>query len=134
ILDFGISKLGDPEGTHQTKDMIVGTPGYMAPEQGAGREISHKTDLFALGAIIYRILTGRPAFTGDHVAETIFQVAHSMPPRPSELWPILAPDVDLVVAIALAKSPGDRFESAAEIASALEEASRGELSPLLRSR
>jgi len=134
ILDFGISKLGDPDGTHQTRDMIVGTPGYMAPEQAAGREVSHKTDLFALGAIIYRTLTGRPAFTGDHVAETMFQVAHAMPPRPSELAPTLPADVDLVLAIALAKAPGDRFESAAEIASALEEASRGELSPLLRSR
>jgi tRNA A-37 threonylcarbamoyl transferase component Bud32 len=134
ILDFGISKLGDPDGTHQTKDIIVGTPGYMAPEQAAGREISHKTDLFALGAIVYRTLTGRPAFTGDHVAETMFQVAHGMPPRPSEIAPILPADVDLVLAIALAESPGDRFESAAEIAIALEEASRGELSPPTRSR
>jgi tRNA A-37 threonylcarbamoyl transferase component Bud32 len=134
ILDFGISKLGDPEGTHQTKDIVVGTPGYMAPEQAAGREVSHKTDLFALGAIVYRTLTGRPAFTGDHIAETMYQVAHAMPPRPSELSPTLPADVDLVLSIALAKAPGDRFESAAEIASALDEASRGELSPLVRSR
>ncbi len=134
ILDFGISKLGDPEGTHQTKDIVVGTPGYMAPEQAAGREVSHKTDLFALGAIVYRTLTGRPAFTGDHIAETMYQVAHAMPPRPSELSTLLHSDVDVVLAIALAKGPGDRFESAAEIASALDEASRGELSPLVRSR
>ncbi len=134
ILDFGISKLGDPEGTHQTKDMIVGTPGYMAPEQAAGRDISHKTDLFALGAIVYRTLTGRPAFSGDHVAETMFQVAHAMPPRPSELAPGLPPDVDWVLAIALAKAPGDRFEDAAELANALEAASRGEVSASIRSR
>jgi serine/threonine-protein kinase len=133
ILDFGISKLSDNEGTQQTRDMILGTPGYMAPEQAAGKEVTHRTDLFALGAIVYRALTGRPAFTGEHMAETIYQVAHAMPPRPSEIVK-MHEDVDLVLAIAIAKVAGDRFDSAAELAVALDNASRGELEPALRSR
>ena len=133
ILDFGISKLNDSEGTQQTKDMILGTPGYMAPEQAAGKAVSHRTDLFALGAIAYRALTGRPAFTGDHMAETIYQVVHTMPPRPSEAARFHQ-DVDFVLAIALAKAPADRFDSGADLAVALDTAARGELEPALRSR
>jgi serine/threonine-protein kinase len=133
ILDFGISKLSDNEGTQQTRDMILGTPGYMAPEQAAGKTVSHLTDLFALGAITYRAITGRPAFTGDHMAETIYQVAHAMPPQPSEIVRVHA-DVDFVLAIAMAKVPADRFDSAADLAAALDTAGRGELDPTLRSR
>lgn len=133
ILDFGISKLQDGEATQQTKDMILGTPGYMAPEQASGKEVTHRTDLFALGAIAYRVLTGRPAFTGDQMAETIYQVVHTMPAQPSEIVRVHE-DVDRVLAIALAKVPGDRFETAAELAAALEAAARGGLDPKLRAR
>jgi serine/threonine-protein kinase len=133
ILDFGISKLNDAEATQQTKDMIVGTPGYMAPEQAAGRAVDHRTDLFALGVIAYRCLTGRPPFTGDHMAETLFQVTHAQPPAPSELVTLHA-DVDLVIAIAIAKQKEDRFDSGAQLAAALDAASRGELEQALRDR
>ena len=133
ILDFGISKLGDADATQQTKDMIVGTPGYMAPEQAAGRTVTYATDLFALGVICYRALTGRPAFAGDHMAETLFQVTHGMPPRPSDTARVHE-HVDLVIALAMAKRAEDRFESGAALAAALESASRGELEPALRAR
>jgi len=132
ILDFGISKLSD-DATQQTKDMILGTPGYMAPEQAAGKEVTHQTDLFALGAIAYRAITGRPAFSGDHMAETIYQVAHTMPPRPSEVVRVHT-DVDLALAVALAKHAHDRFDGAAEMAAALEAAARGDLDAKLRER
>jgi serine/threonine-protein kinase len=132
ILDFGVSKLSDSEGT-QTKDQIVGTPAYMAPEQASAGEVSYRTDLYALGVIAYRALTGRPAFTGDHTAETLYQVVYQMPPRPSEVAR-LHPEVDLVLMIGLAKRPAERFESAAELADALEAASRGALTAELRVR
>ena len=132
ILDFGVSKLTDSEGT-QTKDQIIGTPAYMAPEQASGGEVSHRTDLYALGVIAYRALTGRPAFTGDHTAETLYQVVYQMPPRPSEVAR-LAPDIDLVLMIAMAKRPQERFATAAELADALEAALRGALEPELRLR
>jgi serine/threonine-protein kinase len=132
ILDFGVSKLMDGEGT-QTKDAIVGTPGYMAPEQASGGEVSHRTDLYALGVIAYRALTGRPAFTGDHTAETLYQVVYQMPPRPGEVAR-LPSDVDHVLTIAMAKRPQERFASATELADALHAASRGTLDAELRGR
>jgi serine/threonine-protein kinase len=132
ILDFGVSKLMDGEGT-QTKDVIVGTPAYMAPEQASAGEVSHLTDLYALGVIAYRALTGRPAFTGDHTAETLYQVVYQMPPRPSEVAR-LPPDVDRVLTIAMAKRPAERFATATELADALHAASRGALDADLRAR
>ena len=132
ILDFGVSKLGDGEGT-QTKGMLVGTPAYMAPEQANGGQVSHLTDLYALGVIAYRALTGRPAFTGDRTAETLYQVVYQMPPRPSDVAR-LPESVDLVLAIAMAKDASSRFDSGAEMADALEAAQQGRLSPELLSR
>src|SRR5262249_44281808 len=125
ILDFGVSKLGDAEGT-QTKDMLVGTPAYMAPEQANGGQVTHRTDIYALGVIAYRILTGRPAFTGERTAETLYQVVYQMPPKPSEVSRV-PPDIDLVLAIAIAKEPAARFDSGAELADALEAAHKGKL-------
>ena len=132
ILDFGVSKLMDGEGT-QTKDHVVGTPAYMAPEQASGGEVSHLTDLYALGVIAYRVITGRPAFTGDHTPEILYQVVYQMPPQPSTIVK-LAPEVDLVLALAMAKKEGDRFASAASFADALEAASHGVIDPELRAR
>jgi serine/threonine-protein kinase len=132
ILDFGVSKLDGGEGT-QTKDMLIGTPAYMAPEQASGGEVSHRTDLYALGVIVYRVLTGRPAFTGEATAETLYQVVYQMPPQPSTVVR-LHPDVDAVLAIAMAKDPAMRFDSGVELASALEAGSKGRLDPVLRAR
>jgi eukaryotic-like serine/threonine-protein kinase len=132
ILDFGVSKLAGQEST-QTFDRIVGTPEYMAPEQAAGAEVSHRTDLFSLAVITYRALTGRPAFTGDHIVEILYRVASTNPPRASEVAS-LPPEVDLVLAVAMAKAPSDRFDGAEEFAAALEAASRGIIDPALASR
>jgi tRNA A-37 threonylcarbamoyl transferase component Bud32 len=125
ILDFGVSKLADAEGT--VTHGFVGTPGYMAPEQAAGGPITHRADLFSLGVLAYRALTGRPAFAGEGVAETIQKVMSTMPPRPSQLVRVHA-NVDLVFAIAMAKDPSHRFASGGEMARALDVASAGELS------
>jgi serine/threonine-protein kinase len=132
ILDFGVSKLTSDEGT-LTRDMVVGTPTYMAPEQANGEVVTHRTDLFALGVIAYRALTGQPAFPGDLTAEILYKVVHTMPPRPGEIAP-LPRQVDLVLAIAIAKRAEDRFDSAAEFAQALDAASRDKLDAALVSR
>jgi tRNA A-37 threonylcarbamoyl transferase component Bud32 len=132
ILDFGVSKHGGAEVT-QTKGRIVGTPEYMAPEQAAGEAVSHRTDLFSLGAIAYRALTGTAAFSGDHIAEVLYQIAHGMPLRPSSVTGG-PPEVDLVLAVALAKDPADRFESGDELADALEAAAKGEIAPAVKVR
>jgi serine/threonine-protein kinase len=132
LLDFGVSRFATPDVTH-TDGRIVGTPEYMAPEQAAGEIVTHRTDLFSLGAVVYRALTGGPAFAGDHIAEVLYQVAQTMPPRPSALAD-LRPEVDLVMALALAKSPLDRFDSAEELRGALLAAASGEIAPDLAAR
>jgi serine/threonine-protein kinase len=131
ILDFGVARLAGEDTL--TIDQIVGTPNYMAPEQANGAAVTHRTDLFALGVIAYRTLTGQPAFEGETTAEILYKVVHAMPPAPSQLAP-LAPEVDWVLAVALAKEASDRFDSAAELAHALEDAARGHVEDALRSR
>jgi serine/threonine-protein kinase len=117
ILDFGVSKLGGGGGT-LTQGRVVGTPGYMAPEQAQGKDVDSRADLYALAAIAYRAITGHPPFTGKDAATTLYHVVYDMPRRPSELAE-LPPDVDAVLAIALAKNPDDRFFTAFEFAGAL---------------
>ncbi len=115
ILDFGVARLAGEETL--TVDQIVGTPNYMSPEQANGEPVTAKSDLFALGIVAYRTLTGRPAFEGETTAEILYKVVHTMPPRPTAVAPV-PPEMDLVLAIALAKRPEDRFESASELVSA----------------
>jgi serine/threonine-protein kinase len=131
VLDFGVSKINDFAGT-LTHGAIVGTPGYMSPEQARGLPLSHRSDVFSLGALAYRALTGRPAFHASDPLSTTYQVVHKMPSRPSEIVTKLNPDVDYVLCLALAKDPKDRFKSAVSFAAALRDASRGELDDRLR--
>ena len=133
ILDFGVSKLAGSSGT-LTDFAIVGTPGYMSPEQAQGREAGPKSDIFAMGAVAYRALTGRPPFSGPDVPQILFEIVYRSPPRPSEVVPALPPDVDLVLALALAKNPQHRFESAGDFVAALTSAAAGQLSSPLRDR
>jgi serine/threonine-protein kinase len=129
ILDFGVSKLDSGEGT-LTGGQIVGTPAYMAPEQARAQPVGSRADVFALGVIAYRALTGSPPFSGDTNVEILFRVSHDMPLRPSDLVR-MPPEVDLVLAVALAKAPEDRFGTATELAQALDGASRGRVDPAL---
>jgi serine/threonine-protein kinase len=126
ILDFGVSKLLGDEGATLTRD-VIGTPAYMAPEQALSLSVTHRTDLFSLGVIAYRALTGRPAFAGDTSAEVLYKVVHTTPAAPGESLRVPA-QVDLVFAIAMAKDAEDRFDSGAELAQAFDAAWRGKLS------
>jgi eukaryotic-like serine/threonine-protein kinase len=123
VLDFGVSKIMDSEGT-LTGEGIVGTPQYMAPEQAAGGEVTHLADVYALGAIAYRCLTGRSPFKGKDLAELVYQVVHAPPIRPSLLGRVPSA-VEDVLAIAMAKDPRRRFPSAAAFAQAFVTARRG---------
>lgn len=120
VLDFGVSKLADAQSS-LTGFGLLGTPAYMSPEQATGLQVDYRSDLFALGSIAYRSLTGRPAFFGSDMAAILRRVSRDMPLRPSAAAP-LPLEVDLVLAIALAKAPGERFESAFELAAALTKA------------
>ena len=118
ILDFGIAR-GLDQGDTLTAGHIVGTPSYMAPEQASGGAVDHRTDLYALAAIAYRALTGQPPFAGGEIAETLYKVVHTRPRRPSQLADV-PPELDLVLAIGMAKNPAQRFTTAAELADALQ--------------
>jgi eukaryotic-like serine/threonine-protein kinase len=133
ILDFGVARALDQSDT-LTAGQIVGTPAYMAPEQATGGAIDHATDLYALAAIAYRALTGHPLFGAGDIAEVLYRVVHTAPRRPSDLVAGLPHEVDLVLAIGVAKRSADRFGSAAELVEALEAALGGRLALPVRHR
>jgi serine/threonine-protein kinase len=133
VLDFGISKLRSSSNT-LTREGIVGTPGYMSPEQARGAAVDHRSDLFSLAAVVYRALTGRPPFPGENTPRIMFDVVYRNPDRPSHAVPELGRDLELVLAIGLAKDADRRFQSAGQLAGALRAAGRQELDPELRAR
>jgi serine/threonine protein kinase/WD40 repeat protein len=118
IADFGLAKLLE-DGTGQTvSGAIIGTPSYMAPEQADAkpREIGPATDVYALGAILYEMLTGRPPFRGDSVLKTLEQVRTSVPVPPSRLLAYVPKDVETICLKCLAHAPERRYASAGALA------------------
>jgi serine/threonine protein kinase len=131
LLDFGVAVLGDSTGT-LTQGSVLGTPGYMAPEQAKGETVDHRADLYALGALLYRCVTGRVPFMGPDTPAVLYAMVHDMPLRPSALASVSS-DVERFLAIALAKRRTDRFQTAAELHEALVAAFANKLSSRLRS-
>jgi Tol biopolymer transport system component len=122
VADFGIAlavqQAGGPRMT-QT-GLSLGTPSYMSPEQAMGeRTIDARSDIYALGAITYEMLTGEPPFTGATMQAVVAKVLNAEPERPSLTRKTLAPSVERAVLKALAKLPADRFATAAGFADAL---------------
>jgi WD40 repeat protein len=117
ISDFGLAKKLDDAGQTQS-GAIMGTPSYMAPEQAAGgvRHIGPAADVYSLGAVLYDLLTGRPPFKAATAMDTIMQVLHEEPVRPSQLQPRLPRDLDTIVLKCLQKEPRKRYASAADLA------------------
>jgi hypothetical protein len=132
LLDFGVSKMAGGGGT-LTAGHVVGTPGYMSPEQARGEDVDLRTDSYALATIAYRCLTGHPAFTGKDVPTTLYDVVYKMPTRPSMLAEI-PEDIDRVLAIGMAKDRADRFGTPAELAAAMTLAAEGQLDSGTRAR
>jgi len=132
VLDFGVARAANT-GDTLTSGQVVGTPAYMAPEQARGAAVDHRTDLYALAGIAYRTLTGHAPFHGGEIADLLYRVVHTPPRRPTTLAK-LPPDIDLVLAIGLAKDPNARFTTASELVDAIADALAGKLSPALRER
>ncbi|MBA3231929.1 MAG: protein kinase [Acidobacteria bacterium] len=132
ILDFGLAKLQGPvvhpdgptalvpESAGTGAGQVLGTAGYMAPEQVRGEPADHRADIFALGAILYEMLGGRRAFARDSAIETMAAVLNEDPPELSGLETSTALVLDRIVRRCLAKRPERRFESAGDLAFALQ--------------
>jgi serine/threonine-protein kinase len=128
LLDFGIARLQEGDGLTLASELL-GTPGYMAPEQARGdtTHIGPHTDVFALGAIAYRALTGKSPFPSRAAAAAVYESLHLIPPPPSTFSSDLPVDVDCVLALALAKEHDKRYARPTQLAEGLRLAARGVL-------
>jgi serine/threonine-protein kinase len=116
VIDFGISKVGDAGGTALTRTgMIMGTPSYMAPEQARGEKVDLRADIYAVGGILYRALTGQKPFDSDDPSATLTRVLTEEPERPRALEPSIPQALELVIQRAMAKRPQDRHPSMADL-------------------
>jgi serine/threonine protein kinase/tetratricopeptide (TPR) repeat protein len=118
IADFGLAKRLDGEKSLTRTGAVLGTPGYMAPEQAQGRKnaIGPATDVYALGAILYQALTGLPPFVGAEVVDVLMQVVHQDPVSVRRLQPKVPADLETVCLKCLAKEPGRRYPTALALA------------------
>jgi Protein kinase domain/Cache domain len=118
ITDFGLAKRMDVTSSETRTEQIMGTPSYMAPEQAKGqsRQVGPATDVYALGAILYRLLSGRPPFLAEAAIETIRQVAEDEPVPPRQVQPTVPVDLETICLKCLQKQPAQRYESAAALA------------------
>jgi serine/threonine protein kinase/Tfp pilus assembly protein PilF len=138
VLDFGLVKhlFDQPSSdvdldartiysTQTRSDVIVGTPLYLSPEQATGKAIDGRSDLFALGALLYECLTGQSAFSGGSVLEIGAQIIHVTPPPPSKINPQITPALDRITLKALEKKVEARYQSAGELLKDLQAAVTG---------
>jgi WD40 repeat protein/predicted Ser/Thr protein kinase len=118
VADFGLAKLLDRTQSQTDSGAVLGTPSYMSPEQARGqsRAIGPATDVYALGALLYELVTGRPPFRGETAVDTVMQVVAGEPVRPSQLNPRLPRDLETVCLKCLQKEPAKRYASAEDLA------------------
>jgi len=122
VLDFGIAKIlhSDEEMSQLTKTgTIFGTPAYISPEQASGEHLDHRTDLYSMGVLIFRMATGRLPFEDSSGLEVLVRHIKDRPPRPRELNPSIPPDLEDIILKLLAKNRDDRFPSADALIEAL---------------
>ena len=140
ILDFGLAKTVEPSATEETRvagvntsaGTVLGTFGYMAPEQVRGLAIDHRADMFAFGALLYEMLSGERAFKGETAADTMTAILTKEPPELDTMQLSISPGIDRIVRRCLEKAPELRFQSATDLAFALETLSTTSTSTAVR--
>ncbi|MBI3609895.1 MAG: protein kinase [Nitrospirae bacterium] len=121
LVDFGIAKAAGQSSETRT-GILKGKLSYMAPEQARGKPVDRRTDIFAIGIVLYEILTGHKLFKGDNDFNTLEKVREAkVEPPPTTLNREVSPELEAIILKALAREPEDRFQSAAELQSALED-------------
>lgn len=125
VLDFGLAKLAAesplPDDAETTvartgSGVVLGTVGYMSPEQAMGKPADHRADIFALGCILYEVVTGRRAFAGRSSVDTLHAIIHSDPPAVRTLRPDVPSELQRIVRKCLTKDPDERYQSAKDLA------------------
>ena len=119
LADFGIARASEHSWITRT-GTLIGTPEYMSPEQAEGKAVDHRSDLYSLGIVLYQMLTGRVPFAGDTPLAVLHKQVYEAPPPPRALNPEIPAGVEKALFRALAKRPKDRYQSAGEMAAALQ--------------
>ena len=122
LTDFGLARMAEASTKITTSGTVMGTPAYMSPEQGAGSDIDHRSDIYSLGIMFYEMVTGRVPYTAETPVAIVFK--HIQDPLPSarKLNPNLPEAVELVLLKALAKNPDDRYQTADDFGQAIQRA------------
>ncbi|WP_198587249.1 Stk1 family PASTA domain-containing Ser/Thr kinase [Glycomyces xiaoerkulensis] len=127
VMDFGIARaLASGQATMTQTSAVIGTAQYLSPEQARGETVDARSDVYAVGCVLYELLVGHPPFTGDNPVSVAYQHVREDARPPSELNPAIPAAVDAVVMKALAKNPENRYRSAGEMREDLIRAARGE--------
>src|SRR5271155_381640 len=126
VMDFGIARaVADTQATMTQTAQVIGTAQYLSPEQARGERVDARSDLYSTGCLLYELLTGRPPFTGDSPVAIAYQHVRENPVPPSRVDPDVPAWADAIVLKALAKSPGDRYQTAADMRADLQRAASG---------
>ncbi|MDP1560756.1 MAG: serine/threonine-protein kinase, partial [Pirellulaceae bacterium] len=120
LLDFGLARATELDVNLTATGVLAGTPSYMSPEQARGEELDHRSDLFSLGCLMYRCMTGRLPFVGNGILATLHAIQHREPTVPSELNSTCSADMSRLILALLTKDPGSRPASANEVRHAID--------------
>ena len=126
VMDFGIARaMSDAQATMTQTAQVIGTAQYLSPEQARGERVDSRSDLYSTGCLLYELLTGRPPFTGDSPVAIAYQHVRENPVPPSRVDPDVPVWADAIVLKAMAKSPADRYQTAADMRADLQRAASG---------